>query len=196
MPSINLLPWRETERKRKRQEFFLSLGAALATAGLVCLIGNWQMSSAIEHQARRNQLLTDEIALLDKQIEEINGLDAQKQRLLARMEIIETLQRSRPEIVHVFDEIVRILPEGVYLTYLKQTGTKFEMRGVAQSSTRVSSFMRNIDSSEWLSEPALQIVQTRGKDATQGGSEFTLFAKQRSQVPTEGAADAERVAAK
>ena len=82
MPSINLLPWRETERKRKRQEFFLSLGAALATAALVCLVGNWQMSSAIEHQARRNQLLTDEIALLDKQIEEINGLDAQKQRLL------------------------------------------------------------------------------------------------------------------
>ena len=137
MPSINLLPWRETERKRKRQEFFLSLGAALATAGLVCLVGNWQMSSAIEHQAQRNQLLADEIALLDKQIEEINGLDAQKQRLLARMEIIETLQRSRPEIVHIFDDVVRVLPEGVYLTYLKQTGKRFELSGIAQSSTRV-----------------------------------------------------------
>jgi type IV pilus assembly protein PilN len=196
MPRINLLPWRESERKRKRQEFFFSLGAGVITAGLVVLLGQWHLSASIKHQEDRNALLTREIAELDKQIEEINGLDAQKRRLLARMEIIETLQRSRPEIVHVFDEIVRILPEGVYLTYLKQTGTRFEMRGVAQSSTRVSSFMRNIDASEWLSEPALQIVQTRGKDATQGGSEFTLFAKQRSQVPTEGAADAARVAAK
>jgi type IV pilus assembly protein PilN len=196
MPSINLLPWRETERKRKRQEFFLSLGAALATAALVCLVGNWQMSSAIEHQARRNQLLTDEIALLDKQIEEINGLDAQKQRLLARMEIIETLQRSRPEIVHIFDDVVRVLPEGVYLTYLKQTGKRFELRGIAQSSTRVSTFMRNIDASEWLADPSLQIVQTRGADKAGGGSEFTLFANQRSQVAPEEGAAVEQVASK
>ena len=195
MPRINLLPWRESERKRKRQEFFLALGAGVATAALVVLLGQWQMSASIQHQEGRNTFLTNEIAELDKQIEEINGLDAQKQRLLARMEIIETLQRSRPEIVHVFDEIVRILPEGVYLTYLKQTGTKFELRGIAQSSTRVSTFMRNIDSSEWLSDPALQIVQTRGKDATQGGSEFTLFAKQRSHA-TDDAQSAVQVAAK
>ena len=196
MPSINLLPWRETERKRKRQEFFLSLGAALATAALVCLVGNWQMSSAIEHQAQRNQLLTDEIALLDKQIEEINGLDAQKQRLLARMDIIETLQRSRPEIVHIFDDVVRVLPEGVYLTYLKQTGKRFELRGIAQSSTRVSTFMRNIEASEWLADPSLQIVQTRGADKAGGGSEFTLFANQRSQVAPEEGAAVEQVASK
>ena len=128
MPRINLLPWREAERKRKRQEFFLSLGAAVATAGLVTLLGYWQMTAAIQHQQDRNDLLTREIAALDKQIEEINGLDAQKRRLLARMEIIETLQRSRPEIVHIFDEVVRVLPEGVYLTYLRQTGTRFEVR--------------------------------------------------------------------
>ena len=181
MPRINLLPWREAARKRKRQEFFLSLGAAVATAGLVTLLGYWQMTAAIQHQQERNDLLTREIAALDKQIEEINGLDAQKRRLLARMEIIETLQRSRPEIVHVFDEVVRVLPEGVYLTYLKQTGTRFEVRGVAQSSTRVSSFMRNIDASEWLADPTLQIVETRARGNT-GGAEFTLFAQQRKQV--------------
>jgi type IV pilus assembly protein PilN len=181
MPRINLLPWREAERKRKRQEFFLSLGAAMATAGLATLIGYWQMTAAIQHQQERNDLLTREIAALDKQIEEINGLDAQKRKLLARMEIIETLQRSRPEIVHVFDEVVRVLPEGVYLTYLRQTGTRFEVRGVAQSSTRVSSFMRNIDASEWLADPTLQIVQTRSRDAAVG-AEFTLFANQRKQV--------------
>jgi type IV pilus assembly protein PilN len=198
MPRINLLPWREAERKRKRQEFYLSLGAAVATAALVVLLGRWQMSASISHQEDRNQLLQDEIAQLDKQIEEINGLDAQKRRLLARMEIIETLQRSRPEIVHVFDEIVRVLPEGVYLTYLKQTGPKFEIHGIAQSSTRVSTFMRNIDASEWLADPALQIVETKGRD-TAGGANFTLFANQRSHGNPGEQADAaagKKVAAK
>jgi type IV pilus assembly protein PilN len=195
MPRINLLPWREAERKRKRQEFFLSLGAAVATAGLIMLLGQWQFSSAIQNQRDRNDYLKREIAQLDKQIEEINGLDRQKQRLLARMEIIETLQRSRPEIVHVFDEIVRIIPEGVYLTYLKQTGTKFELRGVAQSSTRVSSFMRNIDASQWLADPNLEIVETRAKDVA-GGSSFTLFANQRRQAGAEDAAADEAPAGK
>ena len=195
MPRINLLPWREAERKRKRQEFILSIGAAIATAALVTLVGRWQMSAAIEHQDERNRIISDEISELDKQIQEILGLEKQKQALLARMEIIETLQRSRPEIVHVFDEVVRILPEGVYLTYLKQSGTRFEIRGVAQSSTRVSAFMRNIDGSEWLADPALQIIETKGQDASRG-AEFTLFANQRSQVPPEEAAASETVAAK
>jgi len=191
MPRINLLPWREAERKLKRQEFILSIGAAVATAALFALLGRWQISASISNQEDRNKLLGDEIAQLDKQIEEINGLDAQKRRLLARMDIIERLQRSRPEIVHIFDEIVRILPEGVYLTYLKQSGERFEFRGVAQSSTRVSTFMRNIEASEWLSDPSLQIVETRARDAT-GGASFTLFAKQRSRVkPDEAAAQDE-----
>jgi type IV pilus assembly protein PilN len=194
MPRINLLPWRESERKRKRQEFILSIGAAIATAALVTLLGRWQMSAAIEHQNDRNRIISEEIAELDKQIQEILGLENQKRRLLARMEVIETLQRSRPEIVHIFDEVVRVLPEGVYLTYLKQSGTRFEIRGVAQSSTRVSAFMRNIDASEWLADPALQVVENKGRDG--GGAEFTLFANQRSRVPPEDAASAETVAAK
>ena len=194
MPRINLLPWRESERKRKRQEFILSIGAAIATAALVTLLGRWQMGAAIEHQNDRNRIISEEIAELDKQIQEILGLENQKRRLLARMEVIETLQRSRPEIVHIFDEVVRVLPEGVYLTYLKQSGTRFEIRGVAQSSTRVSAFMRNIDASEWLADPALRIVETKGRDA--GGAEFTLFANQRSRVPPEELALGETVAAK
>jgi type IV pilus assembly protein PilN len=194
MPRINLLPWRDAERKRKRQEYVLSIGAAVATAALVTLVGRWHMSSTIEHQNDRNRILGDEIAELDKQIKEIDGLENQKRRLLARMEIIETLQRSRPEIVHIFDEIVRVLPEGVYLTYLKQSGTRFEVRGVAQSSTRVSAFMRNIDASEWLSDPALRIVESKGKAGGQG-ADFTLFANQRSRVQPESE-DSETVAAK
>jgi type IV pilus assembly protein PilN len=177
MPRINLLPWRESERKRKRQEFILSIGAAVATAALVTLVGRWHMGASIEHQNDRNRLLGDEIAELDKQIKEIDGLESQKRRLLARMEIIETLQRSRPEIVHILDEIVRILPEGVYLTYL------------------VSAFMRNIDSSEWLADPALRIVETKGRDGGRG-ADFTLFATQRSRVTPEQAAEGETVASK
>ena len=153
------------------------------------------MSAAIEHQNDRNRILGEEIAELDKQIQEILGLENQKRRLLARMEIIETLQRSRPEIVHVFDEVVRVLPEGVYLTYLKQTGTRFEIRGIAQSSTRVSAFMRNIDGSEWLADPALRIVETKTQDAGRG-AEFTLFATQRSHESPEEAVAGETVAAK
>jgi type IV pilus assembly protein PilN len=196
MPRINLLPWRDAERKRKRHEFALAMFAAVATAGLVTLLGHWQMAASISHQESRNELLTREIAGLDKKIEEINGLDAQKQKLLARMEIIETLQRSRPEIVHVFDEVVRVLPEGVYLTYLKQSGSRFELRGVAQSSTRVSSFMRNIEASEWLADPTLRVVETKGGSGA--GAEFTMFASQRSHVVDEdGAArGATKVAAK
>jgi type IV pilus assembly protein PilN len=195
MPRINLLPWRESERKRKRQEFFLGIGAAIATAALVTLVGRWQMSAAIEHQNERNQIVMDEIKALDAQIKEIEGLENQKRKLLARMEIIETLQRSRPEIVHIFDEIVKTLPEGVYLTYLKQSGNRIELRGIAQSSTRVSAFMRNIDSSQWLADPALQVVESKGRDPG-AGSSFTLFATQRSQVPPEGEAAPEKVAAK
>ena len=195
MPRINLLPWRDSERKRKRQEFVLSLGAAIATAALVTLVGRWHMSSAIEHQNDRNRILGDEIALLDKKIKEIDGLENQKRRLLARMEIIETLQRSRPEIVHILDEIVRVLPEGVYLNYLKQTGTRFEMRGVAQSSTRVSAFMRNIDASEWLADPALRIVENKGRDSGKG-ADFILFANQRPRAPEAGTAEGQTVAAK
>ena len=196
MPRINLLPWREAQRKRQRQEFIFGIAAALGTAALVTLLGRVQMSAAIANQNDRNSMIEAEIAQLDKQIAEINGLENQKRRLIARMEIIETLQRSRPEIVHVFDEIVRVLPEGVYLTLLRQNGPKIEMRGVAQSSTRVSALMRNIDNSQWLADPSLQIVETKGSDQTRG-AEFTLFANQRSQVPVEGEdAAGEKVAAK
>jgi len=194
MPRVNLLPWREADRKRRRQEFMFSIVAAIGSAALVTLAGRGLMSSAISHQEARNQALQTQIEALEKQIEEINGLEKQKQALIARMEIIETLQRSRPEIVHVFDELVRVLPEGVYLTYLKQSGPRIEMRGIAQSSTRVSTFMRNIDSSEWLADPSLQVVETKGRDDGRG-AQFTLFATQRKQTPVEDAQSA-KVAAK
>lgn len=198
MPRINLLPWREAERKRRRQEFiFASVGALLA-AGVLTLVVNWQFDSAISNQNERNQVLKNEIATLDKEITEILGLEQQKQRLLARMQVIEQLQRSRPEVVHLFDQLVRTVPDGVYLTAVKQTGKRVQLNGVAQSSTRVSSYMRNIDASEWMADPALEVVETKGSSAA--GAQFTLYANQEGLVQEEAApapsAAAKRAAAR
>jgi type IV pilus assembly protein PilN len=172
MPRINLIPWREAERKRKRQEFGVGAVGSVIFAGLIAFVINWQMQSAINYQNDRNQLLKNEIAQLDKQITEILDLEQQKQRLLARMQVIEQLERSRPEIVHVFDQLVRTLPDGIYLTSVKQTERRIQLKGIAQSSTRVASYMRNIDTSEWLTDPSLDILETKG--ANDAGSEFTL----------------------
>ena len=176
MPRINLIPWREAQRKQRRQEFAVGAFGALLLAGLIAFVVNWQMQAAIDYQNERNQYLKDEITKLDKQIAEILELDARKQRLLARMEVIEELERSRAEVVHLFDQVARTLPDGIYLTSLKQNNRAIQVKGLAQSSTRVSNYMRNIDNSEWLADPALQILETKG--AGDSGSEFTLNASQ------------------
>jgi len=175
MPRINLLPWREQERKVRRREFGVAAGAAVVAALVFALGGKLVYSSWIDAQNQKNNLLRKEIVKVDAEIADIQDLEDRRQRLLARMEIIEKLQRKRPEIVHQFDELVRTVPDGVYLSSLKQTGKKLEIKGVAQSSTRVSTFMRNIDSSTWMDNPELQVVET-AKDSPTGGSSFTVFA--------------------
>src|SRR5689334_23418186 len=162
MPRINLLPWRADERKDRKNHFLVAMGGATAAAFVVTGAAYMLLNSAIDAQEHRNEMLRAEIKRLDKQIEEINNLESAKQKFIARMEIIEKLQRSRPEIVHLFDEIVKTMPDGVYLTGVKQTDKHLKFDGVAQSSTRVSAFMRNIDGSEWLRNPDLEVVQTAG----------------------------------
>jgi len=177
MPRINLLPWREEERKKRQRDFGIAMGGSVVAAIAVTMLTIFAYSQMISSQEDRNQRLRDEIAELEKSIEEIDGLERQKERLLARMEIIDQLQKSRPEIVHLFDEMVRQLPEGVHLTGMKQTGSRVEIRGVAQSSTRVSALMRQVDSSEWLMDPEVERVET----TTAGSSrqaEFVVFLKQ------------------
>src|ERR1700719_3426632 len=174
MPRINLLPWREQERKIRRREFMVAAGAAIFAAVIFVLGGKLLYSSWTDAQNEKNALLKKEIVKLDAQIADIQDLENRRQRLLARMEIIEKLQRKRPEIVHLFDEIVKTVPDGVYLTGIKQTGNKLEIHGIAQSSTRVSTFMRNIDSSVWMDNPVLQVVESANKDSSTGGSNFTL----------------------
>ena len=173
MPRINLLPHREQKRKDRRREFAVGLAVAAFAAVLTVVLGKVVYAGWTESQNAKNNLLKREIVKLDAQIADIQDLENRKQRLVARMEIIEKLQRKRPEIVHLFDELVKTVPEGIYLTQIKETGKKLEMRGVAQSSTRVSTFMRNIDSSSWMDNPQLQVVET-AKDSATGGSSFTL----------------------
>jgi len=173
MPRINLLPWREQERKVRRREFMVAAGAAAFSGFLVIFVGWALYSGWIDVQNAKNELLKKEIVKLDAQIADIQDLENRKQRLVARMEIIERLQRKRPEIVHLFDELTRTVPEGVYLTNIKENGNKLELRGVAQSSTRVSTFMRNIDASVWMDNPQLLVVES-AKDSPTGGSSFTL----------------------
>jgi len=180
MPRINLLPWREEERKKRQRDFGVALAGGVVFAIAVVLLTMLAFGQMISNQEGRNARLTNEIAELQKSITEIDGLERQKERLLARMEIIEELQKSRPEIVHLFDEVARQMPEGVYLTGMKQTGSRVEVRGVAQSSTRVSALMRQVDASEWMADPEVDRVET-----TQSGNsrqaEFVVYLKQESQ---------------
>jgi type IV pilus assembly protein PilN len=177
MPRINLLPWREEERKKRQRDFLIAMGGAFVAAVVAVGLTMFAFGRMIDDQNARNSRLKAEIAELDKSIKEIDGLEAQKARLLARMEIIEELQKSRPEIVHLFDEITRQLPEGVHLTGLKQNGAAVQVTGVAQSSTRVSALMRRIDSSEWLADPNVEEIQTTDRGPARQ-SNFIVTLKQ------------------
>lgn len=176
MPRINLLPWRDEERKERKLKFLVALGGAAIAAFATAFIGYLLMDSMVGAQQARNARLNEEIAELDKQIEKINSLEADKARFIARMEVIEKLQRSRPEIVHIFDEITKQIPDGVYLTAITQQAGRIKFEGIAQSSTRVSAFMRNIDGSSYLKDPELEVVETKKNDAV--GATFVLFARQ------------------
>lgn len=161
----------------------------MALAAIAAFIAYLLLGSMIDAQEHRNERLRAQIKVLDKQIEEINDLDAQKQKFISRMQIIEKLQRSRPEVVHLFDELVKEMPDGTYLTSVKQTGTKLKLDGVAQSSTRVSALMRNISASQWMRNPELEVVQSKSDTA---GSSFVLDAEQVSLPDSDEAGTAKR----
>jgi type IV pilus assembly protein PilN len=191
MPRINLLPWRAELRQRRKKEFLVALAGSLVVAMGVAYLSKLTVQGWTSAQQGRNQILRGEIADLDKQIQEITTLESQRERLEARIQVITQLQRSRPEVVHLFDELVNAVPEGVNFTEVIQQGSRIEVQGNAQSSTRVSALMRNIDDSEWLRAPGLE-----GVDFVTTGSEraakFKVFAQQVSMVTPEG--DAEGVA--
>lgn len=181
MAHINLLPWRAELRKEQQRQFLsiLILMVVLTAIVFVAIHINYLRLQGI--QESRNEYLGEQITAVEKQIREINELAKKKERLLARMEIIQRLQRNRPEIVRLVDELVRIIPNGVHLESFKQSGQSLAINGVAQSNARVSALMRNIENSDWFSEPQLEIIKT-GK----GNRVFTLRAKQVSKTENDG----------
>jgi len=171
---VNLLPHREERRKRQRQHFFVLAGGT-AMVGLL-LVGAMHTfyQRQIDVQTDRNAFLKGEIAKLDQEIAEIDSLKAEIAALLARKQVIETLQRDRAQTVHLLDELVRQMPEGVYLRQIGQKGLRVDIAGYAQSNARVSTLMRNIDSSPWLERPVLVEVKASSVDKKRV-SEFNMF---------------------
>ena len=187
---VNLLPHREQKRQARQRQFVsVAIGLAilsLAVVGLVHVV----FVTQIENQQSRNKLLKDEIAKLDEQIKEIDKLREQTQALLSRKQVVETLQTNRTEAVHLLDQMVRQLPDGVYLRTLKQVGAKVTAVGYAQSNARVSTLMRNIEASPWLAKPELVEIKSiplpGAKDKDTRVNEFTLnFQLKRAPPPPE-----------
>lgn len=186
--NINLLPWREELKEQQKREFFSMLGlAVIAASGLMLLI-HIAIGRQITMQNEDNNYLKNEIKILDQQIEEIKSLDKEKKQLLAKMEVIQELQASRPEAVRLFDGVVRLIPPGLYLTSLSRTGERIQIDGKAESNTRVSTLMRNIEASKLLADPILSLIQADTQNDTDKASKvsdhFIGFNLQATEVGT------------
>ena len=155
MIRINLLPHREEKRKARRHQFYGLLGMVSVLAALIAFFAYTIIEGYISSQEEKNNFLKKEIAVLDKEIDQIKRLKEQTQALLARKQIIESLQRDRAEAVRLLSELAKQMPEGVYVRSIKQDGVKIALSGYAQSSARVSTLMRNIEASPWLEKPLL-----------------------------------------
>lgn len=161
MTHINLLPWREALKKERQQQFLTALGLAAALAAVGWGGVHVEFQRRVDYQEARNTFLQGEIEKVDKQIKEIENLEKKKKQLIARMESIQTLQQGRPQIVHVFDEFARTLPDGVFLTSVKQVDQALTVEGFGQSNSRISSYMRNLDASDWLADPKLNFIEAQ-----------------------------------
>ena len=185
MIRINLLPHREEKRKARRQQFYGLLVLVSVLAGLIVFLTYSIIDGYITSQEERNNFLKSEIAVLDKQIDEIKKLKEQTQALLARKQIIESLQRDRAEAVRLLSELVKQMPEGVYLRSIKQENSKISLVGYAQSSARVSTLMRNIEASPWLERP--QLVEIKAVQVEKRRlNEFSLCAFLKRESPEGG----------
>lgn len=164
MAKINLLPWRAERRKQRQTEFVAMLGICALVAVLAVFGVIKYYDGVIATQQQRNALLQREIKSLEAKITEIEDLEKTKSRLVSRKDVIEELQASRSQMVHLFDDLVRTIPEGVRLGSIKQAGDKLTLEGVTQSSARVSAYMRNIEASGWMTKPDLSLIEAKGPD--------------------------------
>lgn len=187
MSGINLLPWRDEYRQEKKQEFLAILGAIAILAGVCAYAWIGTVQSAIDSQEQRNAMLEHEIGKLEARVKEIRELKKRRTELLARMKVIQGLQGERPVIVRYFDELVRSVPEGVYIKDLKRSGDSIILQGVTESNVRVSALMRNVSASPWFSAPNLKSVKAAPQYGEQA-SEFklTLKTSKPSDVAGEG----------
>ncbi len=185
MPHINLLPWRDDLRKRREKEFIITAVIAALMMGGVVLGVHLHYESRIAYQNQRNTFIEAEISGLDKKIKEIENLKKERDRLIARTKVIQDLQAGRPEIVHIFDELVTTLPDGVYYTKVSQKGRRLNLTGVAQSNARVSSLMRSLNTSTWFDNSELvEITTSERKDTGVRRSKFILKVGQEKQKKT------------
>lgn len=184
MAKINLLPWRDERRREKKKEFFTVLGG-FGILGLLCgYLWVSSVQSAIDAQISRNKLLEREISALQAQVREIQDLKKRRAELLERMKVIQSLQGTRPVIVRYFDGFVRAVPDGVYLTRLARNNDQFSIDGVAESHSRISAFMRNLDESDWFTDPSVSTISA-AQDQGEQAQRFSMTV--RATVPEEDA---------
>ena len=184
MIRINLLPHRELARAARRRQFNILLGIAVAVGVVVVLLGHSFIAASQSTQEARNAFLDKEIVKLDIQIGEIKKIREQTQALLARKQVVETLQSNRTEVVHLFDQMIRLLPEGLYLKSFSQAGNVVTLSGYTQSSARVSTLMRNLESSPWFD--SVNLVEIKAATVNNlRANEFVLTVKQTSQQPAD-----------
>ncbi len=169
MARINLLPWRAERRKQRQREFYAMLGMAAIGGLLLSLVIWFYYDRQVSGQMDRNAYLEAEIEKVKEQNKEIDRLDAQKERLLARKKVIEELQAKRSQMVHLFDALVRTIPDGLVLTALKQEGDVLTLEGRTQSNARVSAYMRNLETSGWMTNPELSIIEARDPEKDKDG---------------------------
>jgi type IV pilus assembly protein PilN len=181
---INLLPWREELRQEQKKQFVLMAVMTCVLAAAIVGLIHFQMQAKIDYQLSRNLFMTNQITKVDEEIKEISELQKVRRSLIERMEVIQDLQGSRPSIVHLFSEIVSTVPNGVYLESLAQTGSNLLINGEAESNARVSTYMRNLASSEWLKDPNLTVIEVEDIKVNRI-STFTLTVKQTSPNATE-----------
>jgi type IV pilus assembly protein PilN len=172
MAKINLLPWRAQVRKQREREFYIMLGGAAVAGLLAVILWAFWMNMRIDNQDERNNYLTQQSKELDGKIEEIKKLEQTKSALLTRKQIIEQLQANRSQMVHLFDEMVKTIPDGARLNALKQGGDTLTLEGFAQSNASVASYMRNLDNSPWLTHSDLQ--KTEAAKASEKRDRFSF----------------------
>jgi type IV pilus assembly protein PilN len=183
MAKINLLPWREERRKQKQKDFLNAMALSVLFAILVLGVVHTYIEGLKAYQEQRNRILQNEIVLLDKKIVSIKDIEEKKSKLLTKIDLIQKLQESRPEIVHLFDELSKTMPDGVFIKKFTQIGNDLMFEGKSQSNARISAFMRAIEASPWLQTPTLNVIrlpdkQSKDKADTEQLSDFTLHAKQ------------------